>query len=90
MKLSHVNRLTVGAAAMVLAVAGGYVARAESDHAVNAHPAPAPVASAPASFADIVQKVAPAVVSIEVDSAVAFGAGHIAAGHGDDHGGGKR
>jgi serine protease Do len=67
MKPTTFNRFGVGAAAMVIAVAGGYMARAESDHAVNAHPAPAPIASAPASFADIVQKVAPAVVSIEVD-----------------------
>ncbi|HEY2750812.1 trypsin-like peptidase domain-containing protein, partial [Phenylobacterium sp.] len=56
-------------AALGLAGAGGYVARAGvgADGAVNARPFSAPSAGAPASFADIIQHVAPAVVSIEVE-----------------------
>jgi serine protease Do len=56
----------VAAAALGLAGAAGYTVHAAAgpDGAVNAHPAP--VASAP-SFADLVQRVAPAVVSIEIE-----------------------
>ena len=68
------NRFGAGAAAIALAIgcAGGYVARAETEgHAVNARPsAPAPVSPGAPSFADIVQRVAPAVVSIDVDGKV--------------------
>ncbi|MGZ6013661.1 MAG: trypsin-like peptidase domain-containing protein, partial [Caulobacteraceae bacterium] len=62
----------VAAAALALAVAGGYVAHADGvvSGAVNAHPAPPPGAAALPSFADIVQRVAPAVVSIEVEGKI--------------------
>ncbi len=62
--------LAAGAAAALalsLAAAGGYWARASADTgAVNAAPTP-PAAGAPASFAGLVQRVAPAVVSIDVE-----------------------
>ena len=59
----------VGAlAAAALVGAGGQWAHARAETgAVNAHPAAAPVSVAPSSFADIVQRVAPAVVSIDVE-----------------------
>jgi serine protease Do len=59
----------VAAAALCAAAAGGYVARAGgvADGAVNGRPAPSAAVGAPVSFADIVQRVAPAVVSIEVE-----------------------
>ena len=61
--------LGVAAGALGLAVAGGYVARADvgPEGAVNARPASGAGLGAPASFADIIQRVAPAVVSIEVE-----------------------
>ncbi len=55
----------IGAIAAVLVGAGGYIAHAQTG-AVNATPAPM-AAGAPTSFADIVQRVAPAVVSIDVE-----------------------
>jgi len=62
------TKLGVAAIALGLAGAGGYMARAESSPgAVNPHPIPSANAGAPASFADIIQRVAPAVVSIEVE-----------------------
>ncbi|THD63008.1 Do family serine endopeptidase [Phenylobacterium sp.] len=56
-----------GAIALSLAAAGGYMAHAgiAADGAVNAHPIAA--AATPNTFADIIQRVAPAVVSIEVE-----------------------
>jgi serine protease Do len=78
----------VAAAALCAAAAGGYVARAGgvADGAVNAHPVPSAAVGAPVSFADIVQRVAPAVVSIEVDGKV--GPRRIALdGEGQDDGG---
>src|SRR5215469_12736103 len=62
------SRLGVGLAALLLAGAGGYLARATDDPPgapVNppGHAAPP---GAPTGFADIVAKVAPAVVSIDV------------------------
>lgn len=59
----------VAAAALGLAGAGGYMARAGvgADGAVNAQPLAGPNVGAPASFADVIQQVAPAVVSIEVE-----------------------
>jgi serine protease Do len=59
----------VAAAALCAAAAGGYVARAGgvADGAVNARPVAGAAVGAPVSFADIVQRVAPAVVSIEVE-----------------------
>ena len=61
--------LGVAAGALGLAVAGGYVARAGvgPDGAVNARPMSSTGLGAPVSFADVIQRVAPAVVSIEVE-----------------------
>jgi serine protease Do len=87
-KKSFIVGAGVGAMAAVLAGAGGYWAHAsaETAGAVNA-----PIAQAqggPGSFADIVQRVAPAVVSIDVEgkgdqSPVAF-LGQSPFGGGDD------
>jgi len=83
----------VAATALVLAGAGGYVANAGAapGGAVNAKPT-APVSAPFPSFADIVQRVAPAVVSIEVETKVGprpiiapFGGG--GGGGGEDGGG---
>jgi serine protease Do len=80
----------VAAAALALAGAGGYVAHADAaaGGAVNARPT-APAPGPLPSFADIVDRVAPAVVSIEVETKVGprpiiapFGGG------GDEDGGG--
>jgi len=65
-------KLGVAVAALGLAGAGGYVARAEGvPGAVNPRPLPGANAGTPASFADIIQRVAPAVVSIEVEGKAA-------------------
>ncbi len=64
MKKQFVAGAAVGAVAAVLAGAGGYYARASAE--TTAATAPAGAAS-PASFADIVQRVSPAVVSIEIE-----------------------
>jgi len=64
----------VAAAALALAGAGGYVAHANgaaSAGAVNAQPAPPPATGGLPSFAPIVQRVAPAVVSIEIEGKAA-------------------
>jgi serine protease Do len=67
MKKTTYSKLGVGAAALTLAATGGYLAHANGpEGAVNAHPVAAPAAP-PLSFADIVQQVSPAVVSIEVE-----------------------
>jgi serine protease Do len=65
LKIKSLSTAAVGAAALVLAGAGGWIAHAQAPGgAVNA---PGRIASAsPGSFADIVAKVAPAVVSINV------------------------
>ena len=62
----------VALGALILAGAGGYFARASAEGgAVNSPGAAAtPAAGAPMSFADIVQRVAPAVVSIDVEGKV--------------------
>jgi serine protease Do len=62
----------VAAAALALAGAGGYVAHAgvAQPGAVNATPAPAPSTGGLPSFAPIVERVAPAVVSIEIEGKV--------------------
>jgi len=60
----------VAAAALALAGAGGYVAHAAAPGAVNAAPAPPPSAGGLPSFAPIVDRVAPAVVSIEIEGKV--------------------
>ncbi|HEX4712972.1 trypsin-like peptidase domain-containing protein [Phenylobacterium sp.] len=56
----------VGATAAVLACAGGEWALASTRGPVNPSPLAAPASAVPASFADIVQRVAPAVVSIDI------------------------
>ncbi len=60
---AHLIGAAMGAMTVAMAAMGGYAARAETG-AVNAPGAP--VAAAPQSFADVVERVAPAVVSIEV------------------------
>jgi serine protease Do len=63
----YLSGAAVCAIATILAGAGGYWARANAETgAVNAAPGASPLAMTPESFADIVQKVAPAVVSIDV------------------------
>jgi len=59
----------VAAAALCAAAAAGYVAHAAAppEGAVNSRPVASAAVGAPVSFADIVQHVAPAVVSIEVE-----------------------
>ena len=63
---------TVAAAALFAAATAGYAVHAGvgPDGAVNARPIPNTTAAAPASFADIIQRVAPAVVSIEVEGKI--------------------
>jgi serine protease Do len=57
----------MGAAALALTGMGGYLAGHDALAApVNPAPTPAPASVAPHSFADLVQKVAPAVVSIDI------------------------
>ena len=57
-----------GALAAVLTTAGSQLAVAqEGAHAVNPAPMAPPAGVAPGSFADIIQRVAPAVVAIEVE-----------------------
>ena len=65
---SRFSGVAVGALAAVLAAAGGYLgsASAAPARAVNAQPAVA-APGAPVSFADVVERVAPAVVSIDVE-----------------------
>ncbi len=64
MKKQFVAGAAVGAVAAVLAGAGGYYARASAETTAAR---PLAVAASPASFADIVQRVSPAVVSIEIE-----------------------
>jgi len=72
LKAKLLTNAAVAAAALGLAGAGGYIAHAGAGPAgaVNANPLPAAAVGAPTSFADIIQKVAPAVVSIEVEGKV--------------------
>ena len=69
MKRVSKSWIMMGAAALAITGAGGYVA---GEHAlaapVNPTPTPAPAAMAPRSFADLVDKVGPAVVSIDIVS----------------------
>jgi serine protease Do len=64
----------VGGVAAAALLIGGQVAVAQTGgaHAVNAAPVAPPPAAAPVSFADIVARVAPAVVSVDVE-----GKGHL-------------
>ena len=66
LKTNTLSSAAIGAAAVVLAGAGGYLAHAQGPGgAVNA-PGRIAAQASPGSFADIVDKVAPAVVSINV------------------------
>ena len=78
MKKTLVTGSVAGALAVLLA-AGGYMATATAQPAVNRD---VPIAGAPVSFADIVQRVAPAVVSIDVEGKP--DPSHIVFGGGDD------
>jgi serine protease Do len=68
--------VAIGALAAVLVGAGGYIAQAGAkpgqpvNEAVPAASAPAASSGAPASFADIIERVAPAVVSIDVEGKI--------------------
>jgi serine protease Do len=68
-RLNLASGAAIGAVAGALAFGGGHWASAHAE-AVNAQPAASSPPGAPSSFADIVQKVAPAVVSIDVESKV--------------------
>ncbi len=73
---AYLSSAAIGAAAILLGSAGYWTAaNAEAAGAVNARPmAPAlGAAGAPASFADIVERVAPAVVSIDVEGKASTG-----------------
>ena len=64
------TRLVTGAAiAAVIFAVGGCVAGANAEP-VNAHPVASGAPGAPASFADIIDRVAPAVVSIDVEGKI--------------------
>jgi serine protease Do len=61
------SRAMMGAAALALVGVGGYLGMERALAApVNPPPATVPAPGAPKSFADLVQKVAPAVVSIDI------------------------
>ncbi|HEY5410891.1 MAG TPA: trypsin-like peptidase domain-containing protein, partial [Caulobacteraceae bacterium] len=80
-KKTLVTGSMAGALAVMLA-ASGHLATAKAQPAVNREAAP--VAGAPVSFADIVQRVAPAVVSIDVEGKA--DPSHIVFGGGGDDG----
>jgi serine protease Do len=61
---------SAGALAAVGLITAGYAATAAEPHAVNAKPLPAAASNGLPSFADIVERVAPAVVSIDVEGKV--------------------
>jgi serine protease Do len=67
-----ITTYAVAAAALCGAATAGYAVHAGvgPDGAVNARPIPNTSTAAPASFADIIQRVAPAVVSIEVEGKI--------------------
>src|SRR4051794_16992873 len=61
------SRAMLGAAAVALVGVGGYLGAERALGApVNPPTVTAPIPGAPKSFADLVQKVAPAVVSIDI------------------------
>ncbi|HEY3948592.1 Do family serine endopeptidase [Phenylobacterium sp.] len=79
-------KLGAAAAALSLAGAAGYAVHAASPQgAVNARPQAPVTGAAPASFADIVSRVAPAVVSIEVEGKA--GPSRVVDGFGGGEGG---
>lgn len=66
------KKQSVAGALFTLTTAGSVqYALAGETHAVNAAPIAPPTGTAPASFADIVQRVAPAVVSIDIEGKAA-------------------
>jgi serine protease Do len=87
---SRKSLTTAGAAvaALCVAAAGGYAAHAggAAEGAVNSRPVASGAIAAPVSFADIVERVAPAVVSIEVEGKA--GPRRIGLDEGDDDQGG--
>jgi serine protease Do len=94
LKINALSSAAMGAAAILLAGAGGYLAHAQGPGgAVNA-PGRIGSQTAPGSFADIVARVAPAVVSINVvqrasaSPAVQFG--QMPNPFGDDDQGGEQ
>lgn len=94
LKINALSSAAMGAAAILLAGAGGYLAHAQGPGgAVNA-PGRIGSQTAPGSFADIVARVAPAVVSINVvqrasaSPAVQFG--QMPNPFGDDDQGGSK
>ena len=66
LKIKSLSTAAVGAAAVVLAGAGGWLAHAQSPGGAVNPPGRTVAQSSPGSFADIVARVAPAVVSINV------------------------
>ena len=93
LKIKSLSTAAVGAGAMFLAGAGGWLAHADAPGgAVNA-PGRIAAQSSPGSFADIVAKVAPAVVSINVvqrasvSPAAQYGQGPGQGGDDDEDGG---
>ena len=78
----------VAAAALCAAATVGYTVHAgvAPEGAVNARPIPSAAVAAPVSFADVVERVAPAVVSIEVEGKA--GPRRIGLGGDDDDGDG--
>ncbi|HWF76536.1 MAG TPA: Do family serine endopeptidase [Caulobacteraceae bacterium] len=93
LKIKSLSTAAVGAGALLLAGAGGWLAHAQSpDGAVNA-PGRFTAQASPGSFADIVAKVAPAVVSINVVQRASISPaaqmGQGPGSDGDDEGGGQ-
>ena len=95
LKIKSLSTVAVGAGALVLAGAGGWLAHAQAPGgAVNA-PGRFAAQASPGSFADIVAKVAPAVVSINVvqrasiSPAAQMGQGPGPDGDDEDQGGGQ-
>lgn len=86
-KNTLLRNLGAATAVLGLAGAGGYMARAAAapDGAVNAQPLANANLGAPTSFANIIQRVAPAVVSIEVEGRL--GPQHVAQTSPDDEDG---
>jgi serine protease Do len=85
--MSKQTLFTTTLAAVVAAAvttAGAQIALAGDAHPVNA--APAPAAGAPPTFADIVQRVAPAVVSVDVDEKATPARAEMAPGEGSPFG----
>ncbi len=79
----------LGALAATAIVAGGQIAMAAEPGAVNAHPIAPGAASPTPSFADLVERVAPAVVSVDIEAhagrqPASLQGGPFGGGDGDD------